>query len=112
MLITLLLALTALTLGTLISAFAANEFQMIQFIPLIIVPQLFFSGLFSLDTMATWLRWIGVFMPLQYGADALRNIMIRGAGWDHIQMDVYVLAAFSLLFIVLNIVALRKHRRL
>jgi ABC-2 type transport system permease protein len=112
LLITLLLALTALTLGTLVSAFAANEFQMIQFIPLIIVPQVFFSGLFSLDTMSTWLRWIGYFMPLQYGADALRNIMIRGAGWDRIQMDVFVLVAFSLLFMVLNIVALRKHRRI
>jgi ABC-2 type transport system permease protein len=70
LLITVLLSLTALTLGTLISAFANNEFQMIQFIPLIIVPQVFFSGLFSLDTMSVWLRWIGVVMPLRYGADA------------------------------------------
>jgi ABC-2 type transport system permease protein len=112
LLITVLLSLTALTLGTLISAFANNEFQMIQFIPLIIVPQVFFSGLFSLDTMSAWLRWIGVVMPLRYGADALRSIMIRGGGWDRIFLDVLVLAGFSLLFMLLNILALRKHRRI
>jgi ABC-2 type transport system permease protein len=112
LLITLLLALTALTLGTLISAFANNEFQMIQFIPLIIVPQVFFSGLFSMDTMSVWLRWLGKLMPLNYGADALRNIMIRGAGWDRIAFDVLVLLGFSLLFIILNILALKKHRRI
>lgn len=112
LLITVLLALAALSLGTLISAFANNEFQMIQFIPLIIVPQVFFSGLFSLDTMSVYLRWIGVIMPLKYGADALRNIMIRGAGWDRIWLDVLVLAAFTICFMILNIVALRKHRKI
>ncbi|MZQ81748.1 ABC transporter permease [Paenibacillus sp. 5J-6] len=112
LLITVLLALAALSLGTLISAFANNEFQMIQFIPLIIVPQVFFSGLFSLDTMSVYLRWIGVVMPLKYGADALRNIMIRGAGWDRIWMDVAVLAAFTFIFMILNILALRKHRKI
>lgn len=112
LLITLLLALSALSLGTLISAFANNEFQMIQFIPLIIVPQVFFSGLFSLDTMSVYLRWIGHLMPLYYGADALRNIMIRGAGWDRIWLDVLVLAAFTLVFMILNIVALKKHRKI
>jgi ABC-2 type transport system permease protein len=112
LLITVLLALTALSLGTLISAFANNEFQMIQFIPLIIVPQVFFSGLFSLDTMSVYLRWIGVVMPLKYGADALRNIMIRGAGWDRIWLDVLVLGTFTICFMILNILAMRKHRKI
>ncbi|MEC0226848.1 ABC transporter permease [Paenibacillus alba] len=112
LLITVLLALTALSLGTLISAFANNEFQMIQFIPLIIVPQVFFSGLFSLDTMSVYLRWISVVMPLKYGAEALRNIMIRGAGWGTIWVDVVVLATFTICFIILNILALRKHRKI
>ncbi|MBP1992700.1 ABC transporter permease [Paenibacillus eucommiae] len=112
LLITLLLALAALTLGTLISAFANNEFQMIQFIPLVIVPQVFFSGLFSLDSMAVWLRWVSAVMPLKYGADALRSIMIRGGGWNDIAFDVFVLLAFSLVFMGLNIVALRKYRKI
>ncbi|EJR49472.1 DrrB family ABC transporter efflux protein [Bacillus cereus VD102] len=51
LLITCMLSLTALTLGTFLSAYANNEFQMIQFIPLVIVPQIFFSGLFPIESM-------------------------------------------------------------
>ncbi len=112
LLITFLLAMVALTLGTAISAFANNELQMIQFIPIVIVPQVFFSGLFNMDAMADWLQKLGYIFPLKYGADAMRNIMIRGEGWDAISLDVFVLVGFSLLFMVLNVFALRKHRRI
>lgn len=112
MLITLLLSMTALTLGTLLSAFAANELQMIQFIPLIIVPQVFLSGLFPLDTLPLWLQRIGYATPIYYGSEALMNIMIRGKGWNSIALDVYVLIGFSLLFMILNVLALRKHRKM
>ncbi|WMT17733.1 ABC transporter permease [Parageobacillus toebii] len=112
LLITFLLAMTALTLGTLLSAFANNELQMMQFIPLVVVPQIFFSGLFNLDTMAEWLRSLSVVMPLTYGADALREIMIRGTGWNEIAKDVYVLLGFAVLFMILNVIALKKYRKL
>ncbi|QYR20038.1 ABC transporter permease [Paenibacillus sp. sptzw28] len=106
----LLLSLTALTLGTLLSSFASSEFQIIQFIPLVVVPQVFFSGLFNLESMTPWLQKLSAIMPLYYGADALRGIMIRGEGWAGIQTDVYVLLGFSLVFTLLNVAALRKHR--
>ncbi|GLH63490.1 ABC transporter permease [Parageobacillus sp. G301] len=112
LLITFLLAMTALTLGTLLSAFANNELQMMQFIPLVVIPQVFFSGLFNLDTMEEWLRSLSVVMPLTYGADALREIMIRGNGWNEIAKDVYVLLGFAVLFMILNVVALKKYRKL
>ncbi|WP_347549658.1 ABC transporter permease [Pseudalkalibacillus hwajinpoensis] len=111
LLITLLLALSALTLGTLLSAFAKNELQMIQFIPLVVVPQIFFSGLFNLDTISVYLSWIGPLTPLYYGADALRNVMIKGQGFTDIWLDLVALIGFSLVFITLNIQALKKHRR-
>lgn len=112
LLITFLLAMTALTLGTLLSAFANNELQMIQFIPLVIIPQIFFSGLFNLDSLSVWLRSLSIFMPITYGANALREIMIRGNGWAHIDQDVYVLLGFSFGFMILNVLALKKHRKL
>ena len=112
LLITLLLAVTALTLGTLLSAFAANELQMIQFIPLVIVPQIFLSGLFPLDTLPLWLQRIGLATPIYYGAQALMDIMIRGKGWSTIALNIYVLIGFSLLFMALNVLALRKHRKI
>lgn len=112
LLMTLLLAVTALTLGTLLSAFAGNELQMIQFIPLIIVPQIFLSGLFPLDTLPLWLQRIGLATPIYYGAQALMDVMIRGKGWSAIALNAYVLIAFSLVFMALNVLALRKHRKM
>ncbi|OON45813.1 ABC transporter permease, partial [Bacillus anthracis] len=76
LLITCMLSLTALTLGTFLSAYANNEFQMIQFIPLVIVPQIFFSGLFPIESMNKWLQMLGKLFPLTYGADAMRQVMI------------------------------------
>jgi ABC-2 type transport system permease protein len=112
LLITVLLSMTALTFGTFLSAFANSEFQMVQFIPLVVVPQVFFSGLFDLDTMSPWLRWLSHIMPLKYGADALRNIMIRGEGWSSFAIDVYILLGLSLFFMAANVLALRKHRKI
>ncbi|MFD1020779.1 ABC transporter permease [Thalassobacillus hwangdonensis] len=112
MLVTFLLAMTALSLGTLLSAYAKNEFQMIQFIPLVIVPQVFFSGMFNLDTMEPWVRAIGKVMPLTYGAEALREVMIRGKGIEEIYVQLVILIGFALVFILLNIVALKRHRSL
>jgi len=112
LLIMLLLSLTALSFGTFLSAFADSEFQMIQFIPLVIVPQVFFSGLFDLDSISPWLRWLSHITPLKYGADALRNVMIRGEGWSSIALDVYVLLALTIAFMAANVLALRKHRRI
>jgi ABC-2 type transport system permease protein len=111
LLVTLLLSMTALTFGIFLSSFANSEFQMMQFIPLVIVPQVFFSGLFNLDTMAEWLRWLSKIMPLYYGADAMRNVMIRGKGFGSIAVDLAVLLGLSILFMILNGIALRKYRK-
>lgn len=112
LLITILTAMVALTIGTFISAYANNELQMIQFVPIIVVPQVFFSGLFDLSTMAPWLQAVGRFMPLWYAADALRNIMLRGKGFDQIATDVLVLILICLFFMAANVLALKKYRKI
>lgn len=70
------------------------------------------SGLFPLDTLPLWLQRVGLATPIYYGAQALMDIMIRGKGWSAISLDAYVLVGFSLLFMILNVLALRKHRRM
>jgi ABC-2 type transport system permease protein len=112
LLITVLTAMVGLTIGTFISAFANNELQMIQFIPLVLTPQVFFSGLFDISTMAPWLQALGRIMPLWYIADALKNIMIRGKGWDYIAFDVFVLFATCIFFMTANVFVLKKYRRI
>jgi len=112
LLVTVLTAMTALSIGIFISAFANNEFQMIQFIPVVIVPQIFFSGLFDLSTMTPWLRGIGKVTPLWYVAEALRNVMIRGKGLGDIAYDILILSAICIFFIIANILALKKYRKI
>ncbi|QGH33340.1 ABC transporter permease subunit [Gracilibacillus salitolerans] len=112
LLVTFLLAITALSLATLLSAFANNEFQMMQFIPLVIIPQVFFSGMFPLESLAEWLQVLSKLMPLTYGANAMQAIMLKGLNiWD-VWQDVLIIMAFATVFVVLNIFALKKHRRL
>ncbi|MWV43030.1 ABC transporter permease [Paenibacillus sp. HJL G12] len=108
----LLLAFVALSLGILLSTFASSEFQMVQFIPIVIIPQVFFAGIFPLDHMATWVQVIARIMPLYYGADALKSVMYKGLGFSDIALDLGVLFAFAVLFILLNILALKKYRKL
>jgi ABC-2 type transport system permease protein len=112
LLITILTAMTALSIGTFISAYADNELQMIQFIPIIVVPQVFFSGLFDLSTMAPWLQAFGRVTPLWYVADALRNVMIRGKGLPDIWFDLLVLTLIIIVFAIANVFALKKQRKI
>lgn len=111
-LINLLLALVALSLGTLLSTFAASEFQMVQFIPIAVIPQVFFAGIFPLEGMANWLQSIGKIMPIYYAADALKGVMYKGLGLKDISGDLFALVVFATIFIILNILALKKYRKL
>jgi ABC-2 type transport system permease protein len=111
-LINLLLALVALSLGTLLSTFAASEFQMVQFIPIAVVPQIFFTGIFPLEGMAHWLQGIGKVMPMYYAADALKGVMYKGQSIGEISSDLLALVIFAIIFIILNLFALKKYRTL
>ncbi len=108
----LLLATGSLALGTFLSAFARNEMQMFQFIPVVIVPQVLFCGIFSLREAPLWVQALSKVFPLTYGAQALSDIAIRGLGFANIAVNLAVLAGFTLLFLVLNTFVLKKYRRL
>jgi len=108
--VNILLSLTALTLGMLLSAYANNEFQVVQFIPVIAVPQILFSGIFSTAFLPNWFKFIGGILPLTYGAEALRGIMIKGQSLSDVIYQLLILLGFSIVFISLNIVALKKQR--
>ena len=110
-LVVLLLALGAVSLGIFLSTFARTELQVIQFIPVVLVPQFLLSGvLFSVDSLPSVLQPLVHFMPLAYAVDALREIFIRGADLSvaDVQLDIAVLAAVAVLFAA---VAFRTIRR-
>ena len=107
MLINLLTAITALTLGILLSTLANSEFQMVQFIPIVILPQIFLCGLFDLS--GGW-EIVSYFMPLYYTTDALTEVMLRGHGFGSIYLDLIVLSGLSLVFVMVNTMMLKRHR--
>ncbi|MFJ8064352.1 ABC transporter permease [Psychrobacillus sp. NPDC096426] len=111
-LINLSLALVALLLGILLSAFANSEFQMMQFIPIAIVPQVFFAGILPFEGMPEWMQIVAKCMPMYYGGNALVDVMYKGFGLSDIKNELFVLLGFAIVFIVLNILALKKYRKI
>jgi len=110
-LVVMLLALGAVSLGILLSTFARTELQVIQFIPLVIVPQALLSGvLFPVSSMPEILQAIARVLPLTYATDGLRQVVIRGAdlGYGALQVDLLVLAAFVAVFAVLASATIRR----
>lgn len=104
------IATVALSLGLLLSTFARNEFQLLQFIPVAVIPQFFFSGIFDLSNAPGWVKLISDVVPLSYATDALQNIMIRGHDFGDVAVDFAVLIGFTVVFIVLNMVVLKRQR--
>lgn len=110
-LISVLLAMVALAFGILMSTLAGSEFQMMQFIPLVVVPQIFFSGIIPLDSMATWVQYIGKVLPLTYTGDALTKIIMYGDGINQLVGDIIALLIFLLVLVALNVVGLKRYRK-
>ena len=86
----------AVNLGIFASTYARNEFQMVQFIPLFILPQLFLSGvLWPVEQMPGYLQWVSDFLPLTYAIRGMRDIMLSGDSLVEIPLEMGVLVAFA-----------------
>lgn len=105
------LALVALAFGILLSTLAKSEFQMMQFIPLVIMPQLFFSGIIPLSSMGDWAQTVGKFLPLTYSGDAMSQVILYGRGIGDVLPNIGVLLIFLVILTILNIVGLRRYRK-
>lgn len=75
LLITVLDALLGTALGLLVSAFARTEFQAVQFMPVVVLPQILLCGLFvPRDSMSWLLNALSDVLPLSYAVDALTHV--------------------------------------
>jgi ABC-2 type transport system permease protein len=105
------LALGAVSLGIFLSTFARTELQVIQFIPIVLVPQFLLSGvLFPVSSLPEIVRFFVPFMPLSYAVNALRHVFIAGAGLDSpdVQLDLLVLAGFAVFFGAIASLTIRR----
>ncbi|MBI2774298.1 MAG: ABC transporter permease [Chloroflexi bacterium] len=106
-----MLVIVSVSLGLFISAFARTELQAVQFIPVVLVPQIFLSGLLvPVDQLPDVLRPFAAIMPLTYSNEALRGVMVRGLeiGDPVIVRDLLVLAAFGVVTIAGAIASIRR----
>ncbi|MGL4741777.1 MAG: ABC transporter permease [Sarcina sp.] len=109
--VNIVIAFVALALGILLSTFANSEFQMMQFIPIIILPQIFLSGIIPISSMSSSLQDIAKIMPMYYGGEALIDVIIKGFSFDKIFSYIIVLCIFAIIFTVINIIGLRRYRK-
>jgi ABC-2 type transport system permease protein len=104
-----IVGILAVCLGIFISVFARNEFQMVQFIPIIIVPQMFLCGLlWPVSQMPDYLQWIAKFLPLTYGVDGIRALMLQGKNLLDIGKEIGVLVGYTAGLMVLASLTLRR----
>src|SRR5262249_30114886 len=98
------LSIGAVNLGIFLSTFARTELQVIQFIPLVIVPQGLLGGLlFPVNQLPDVLNVVAHALPLTYAIEGLREVVLKGADLSStvVQTDLLVLAGIALFFIVL-----------
>ena len=106
-----LLAMVALTLGLLLSTIAKSEFQIMQFIPIVVIPQMFFSGIVSVESMGKIAVYISKILPVTYASDGLSKIILEGKSLVAVKQDIIVLIVFCIVLIVLNIIGLKRYRK-
>lgn len=98
-------------LGFLLSSIAKNEFQAIQFLPIILFPSILLAGVFwPIEAVPTLLRPVSYGIPLTYAVDALRSVMIRGWGADHVWVQLVFLVMFAGVMLSLSALLLKRRR--
>ena len=102
-------ALLGVSLGLLFSAFAQTEFQAVQFMPVVAIPQILLCGLFvPRDQMAGWLEAISNVLPLSYAVEALQEVGANTEATAIMWRDLAVVVGVVLLALILGAATLRR----
>ena len=108
-LVSALLTVGSVNLGIFLSTFAQNEFQIVQFIPLVLGVQIFLSGIFwPVAQLPALLRPLSYILPLTYANDALRGVMLKGDDFIGIGGQLSALLIFALLMVMLSALTMRR----
>ncbi|MFE6226621.1 ABC transporter permease [Streptomyces sp. NPDC057854] len=103
LLVALLDALLGTALGLFVSAFAASEFQAVQFMPAVIFPQLLLCGLFTpRDKMAPALEALSNVLPMSYAVDGMNEVLRHPDVTAAFVRDALVVAGCAVLVLALG----------
>lgn len=102
-------AILGMALGLFVSAFARTEFQAIQFMPALILPQILLCGLFTpRSQMAGWMRALSDALPFTYAYDALHRATVLGTFDGRFALDLTVTVGVTVLCLALGASTLRR----
>jgi ABC-2 type transport system permease protein len=105
------LVVGAVSLGLLVSAAARNELQAVQFVPIVLLPQVFLSGLLiPVAQLPEYLRPVSAVLPLTYANEALRSVMIKGYELADplVLRDIGILLLFGIVMAVGAVASIRR----
>ena len=101
-------AVLGTALGLFVSAFARTEFQAVQFMPAVVIPQILLCGLFvARDEMPAVLGFISDLLPLSYAVDAMQGVA-EDIALSEIARDLGIVVAFAVAGLALGAVTLRR----
>ncbi|MEJ7652191.1 MAG: ABC transporter permease [Chloroflexia bacterium] len=93
-----LLAVASVMLGVFVSTFARSEAQVFPFIPMVIVPSVFLSGLLlDPDLLPTWASLLGLLLSLRYANNVIQEVIMPGGSLGAVWPNLLVLAGYSII---------------
>jgi ABC-2 type transport system permease protein len=108
-LIAIINAVLGVGLGLLCSAFARTEFQAVQFMPVVIVPQLLLCGIIvPREALPDWLQWISNVLPASYALEALQQVGSHPDLTAVAARDIAVVVCFAAVALGLAAATLRR----
>ena len=96
-------------LGLFVSAFATSEFQAVELVMPIIMPQVLVCGIFApREQMASWLQKLADVFPLTYSVDAMKQVTAN-ASWSHdFSRDLVVVVSYGIAALILGSLTIRR----
>ncbi len=102
-------AILGMALGLFVSAFAQTEFQAVQFMPAVVLPQVLLCGLFTpREQMIGWLQAISDVMPLSYVVEALNEVGRTDEITETLIRDFGIIVTVAIVMLVLAAATLRR----
>jgi ABC-2 type transport system permease protein len=102
-------ALLGTAFGLFVSAFAATEFQAVQFLPALVLPQFLLCGLLTpRDEMPGVLHAVSDALPLSYAVDAMTTVTTQTNATAGAVKDIGIVAIYVIGAIALGSATLRR----
>jgi ABC-2 type transport system permease protein len=96
-------------LGIVITSFTKDQETAQMLMMTLMFPMMFLSGVFfPVQQMPAFMQTISSFLPLTYASDALRKVMVLGAGISQITTELMILVAFGIVMIAIALPVFRR----